>query len=230
VTDAQWEGVWGVVKGCWPNAYLDDVEAKQNWREVFRGKDPRAVIDAARQRASEVETPTIAGLMVTCHELEQERLRDERMRLASGPPQEWQRDSPGPMPDFDEAYEAIPEEQREFIEEHFKTRYTAAYDGRNVPGNMRWAWRCLVVTCSQQGIDQTTGRYNGSTWESDREAEEAKYQRVLTAAHAQIQHEQVCPRCSIYSNPGPGKAAKGSPCPVGLAYYEPHYLAGMPRP
>jgi hypothetical protein len=228
ITPDEWGVTWGVIKGCWPAAYLDDVEAKQNWYRVFRESDRLLLEDAARLRATEVETPTIAGLMVTYQEREQDRRRDLRLAAASSPPQE-QLDPPAGMPNYEALCATIPAAERERLENQIAPRYAGLYPNRNL-APWKAMWECLVWTCHTHGVDPRTGGYVGSTTLSARDAEERHYQRTLASAQGQMVHEQNCLRCQTYSAPALGHERKGSPCGVGLEYYRPHYAAGVSRP
>lgn len=222
MTAEQWVVTWGMILGAWPGRGMSSPEAEMAWGKAFADKDVDRMADAVIAYAQDTDRPSIAGLTIAYYELEQDHLRDLRLATASSPPSE-QYDPPSAMPDFNALYQALDPLERDAIEDRIKGQYTAAYAGRNTPGNLQWAWRCLTVTCAEKGIDPKTNGYLGSATESARDAEVAHYRRKLASAQAQIQHEEVCARCASYSSPGVGKARKGEPCPIGVEYYRPLY-------
>jgi hypothetical protein len=229
MTGQQWSSVWGVVRSSWPVPYLAEDSVKAEWGLAFVDEDPRLVVDAVRVYAKRSDRPTLAGLMVVFAERMQDHLRQKRIEALPPPPPEAEPTKAG-MPDFAAQYAALDPVERDAIEYQIQNRYPAAYLGRNTPGPLQWAWQCLVIACAEKGIDPHTNGYKGSTTLSAREAEEAHYQTRLDLAQQQLMHEQGCPRCQSYAAPALGKERRGSPCYVGLRYFEPYYQAGVARP
>lgn len=232
----QWESVWRIVLGSWPgSSYLGDDMVKIEWASAFGDSEPHWLMEAVRISAKRTDRPSVKALAEAYSEVAERMREGERLaRLTSGPAAE---KVGGPMPSYEAEYAALDPDYRAEIEEQIKTRYPGVYAGRNEEPSLAWAWRCLVVTCEEKGIDPVTGGFVGSTTLSALEAQEAAYQASLEAAQRQLLHEQGCQRCAQYSTPptgatktNPTRDRMGSPCPVGLRYYEPAYRAGMPRP
>ena len=59
---------------------------------------------------------------------------------------------------------------------------------------------------------------------------EVVYQTNLVATQRQLVHERSCVGCRTFAEPPLGKDRRGRPCPIGMAYWEPHFRAGMARP
>ncbi len=233
----QWESCWNIIRGSWPGSpSLADEVVKIEWASAFGDSNPRWLMEAVRMAAKRNDRPTVKGLADAYEEVLERKREGERLaRLTSGPVAS----DTGvvPMPSYDAEYLALDPDYRAEIEEKIKARYPGAYAGRNDDPMLKWAWRCLVVTCEAKGIDPVTGGFVGSTALVDLEAWEANYGLNLEATRKQLLHEQSCPKCAAYAAP-PSVATKanplrdrvGSPCPVGLRYWGPHYAEGMPRP
>ncbi len=218
----QWEAVWRVLGACWPQAAgARDQVVKIEWARAFDGCEPKRLVAAIRELAREAEWPSIASL-TAAYDLATARLeQQERLKGLPAGPAGWVSFE---MPDFDAAYDALDPVYRQGTEERLATRYPGAFAGRESDPNLRWAWRCLVVTAEERG---DPGEPEG----------DAVWRANLQAAQRQVSHELHCPRCRSYAEPpavptkaNPARDRMGSPCVAGELFWAAHWAAGMERP
>ena len=229
----EFEDVWRTLVSLFPRAQaLRDELTKIEWAGALDQYVAAWVKEAAKAHAEASEWPSLAGLLaeygaVSARHLEARRL--EALPIGTALPMK-----AIPMEHYDRAYEALPAAQRAALEERLKVAYYGAYGRRDEP-HLGWAWRCLVVTAAEQGVG-ADGRVLGIGRRSEEE-EEAVYQANFRAAQQQMLHEATCVKCKVYSEgpqaptkANPTRERRGAPCPVGAAFWEPHWAAGMARP
>jgi hypothetical protein len=215
---AEWDTVYPKLRASFPNTPLmGDSVTRETWWGYFRQFDLTNFIEGVAYLARSAERPTVEALLAAC-----EQIRSERQVPADVP----RLAAPPPVPTYSLAemearFERMDPTVRNAIMAKAPERWPGLWARLAEPQCLSMI-KVLVVTTAR--IDPDTGLIDHrQTYEAMWAEHQERAEQSLVDAMAQLEHEQSCTRCRIYSEPCPTQDHIGEPCDVGKIYYAPLY-------
>lgn len=215
---AEWDTVYPKLRASFPNTPLmGDSVTRETWWGYFRKFDLTAFIEGVAYLARSAERPTVEALLAACEQIRSERqVPADVPRLAAPPPVPTY-----PLAEMEARFERMDPTVRNAIMAKAPERWPGLWARLAEPRCLSMI-KVLVVTTAR--IDPGTGLIDGrQTYEAMWAESEKQGAQSLVDALAQLEHEQSCARCRIYSTPDPEQDRRGEPCDIGKVHFAPYY-------